>query len=90
MKPSGYLVMFIDDAIVMPYERDPDCDGALRCLGLGPVVIFPDRKSAQKAITISRRCAELEKEQGKTYNEDFILYKESIRILPVCFSNGEA
>jgi hypothetical protein len=59
------IVVFDDEeGVCFPMTADPDCDGAL-CCGTGPVVVFPDRPAAQRAIRISRACYRLMVEQGQ-------------------------
>lgn len=73
------MVVFDDEmGVCVPYGLDPDCDGAL---GIdGPVAVFPDRKTARRAITISKKRDELEVAQGKPANTDFT---ESIKCVKI-------
>lgn len=84
MKPKTCIVIFDDDqGLSVPYGMDPDCDGALTpWTSEIPVEVFPDRKTAQRAITISKRLALLEKAQGKPHNSDFLECLGAIRIAP--------
>ena len=65
-----YSVIFDDDmGMCAPMGWDADCDGAL---AYGePVVVFPNRGAARKAIRISRLWNALLRERGETTNSDF-------------------
>lgn len=88
--PSRYLlgrgaciVVFDDDAgFIAPMGWDEECEGALE-YGR-PVVVFPDRKAAQKAIRVSKKWAALRQAQGKVVNTDFLPEcAKCIQIIPV-------
>ncbi|MGV3485371.1 MAG: hypothetical protein ACO1RT_13210 [Planctomycetaceae bacterium] len=77
------IVVYDDDgAICAPYSLDEECEGAI-ALTDGPVALFPDREAARKAITISRRYAELLESQGKPFSDDFTTYRKNVKIRPV-------
>lgn len=68
---SACIVVFDDDqgtCVLMGW--DSDCEGAL--CARSPAVVFPNRRAAQRAITISRRFALLQEAQGKPENTDFM------------------
>lgn len=81
---SKCIVVYDDqDCLCLPMMADDGCDGAI-CSGTGPVVVFPDAKSARAAIKISKTYAELCKLQCKPYNDDFTINGgKNIRIRPV-------
>lgn len=82
-KADGYIVVFNNqEGIEAPYGWDRECEGALEYIE--PVVVFPDRKAAQRAIRISVAKARLEKEQGRPANDDFLPpYRKHVKIIPV-------
>jgi len=82
---AGFIVVYDDQAsLCVPMTIDTECEGAIEC-GNGPVVVFCDRKAAQKAITIAVKRAELLKAQGKTANEDFLTGRKHVKIRPVTY-----
>lgn len=81
MKPTGYIVVYDDDGgLCCPMGADEACAGAV-CVSK-VVKIFPDRKSARKAIRISRAYAILNQEQGRPANTDFTDGIKCIKVLP--------
>jgi hypothetical protein len=71
-KASKSCIVVYDDeqGICAPLGWDTDCEGALCCVE--PVVVFPDRNAARKAINVSARYNDLCREQGKSNrNTDF-------------------
>ena len=71
---ENFMVIYNDDdCLKLPMGFDNDCEGAI-CVGAdcGPFALFPNRKAARRAISISTRFALLRREQGKPVNEDFI------------------
>ena len=81
--PPGFIVIYDnEDGFVSPYGWDDDCEGAISCFG-DTVAMFPDRKSALKAIRISTAFAKLNKAQGKPTNIDFIDPPFRIKIVPL-------
>lgn len=48
---------------------DADCEGALT--GSRPIVVFPSRSAARKAIAISRSWRKLQSQRGGSTNEDW-------------------
>lgn len=80
---TSVLVVYDDGAsICCPMTADFSCEGAL-CCGLGPVVLFPDRKQARRAIQISKTFARLCELQGKIANTDFLGDPKHIKIVNV-------
>jgi hypothetical protein len=68
-----FIVVYNDDCgLCIPMQWDSDCAGAICICGSGKVVVFSERKAAQKAIDVSAKFAALCKAQGKPANEDFI------------------
>jgi len=64
------IVVYDDEmGLTVPYGFDPDCDGALSCDE--PIAVFADRKTARKAIQISKKFAQLKIAQGEPENSDF-------------------
>jgi hypothetical protein len=81
MKPKAYIVVFDDEqGLAFNYTDEKDCTGAL-CYG-SPVRLFPDRKSARKAIRVSVVYAKLCAAQGKPVNTDFTDAIKCIKIVP--------
>lgn len=68
---KGACFVTYDDwyGLCVPMSWDPECEGALD--GGKPVVIFPNRAAARKAIRISRRWYALRREQGGVVNSYF-------------------
>lgn len=91
MKADGYIVVYDDgQGVEFAYGWDSDCDGALAYSR--PVVVFPDRKAARRAIRISAAHAKLLIEQGiiASDDSDFIPpYQANIRIVPVLCVAGK-
>lgn len=87
MKPDGYIVVYDDgQGAYWPYSFDGTCEGAIECfMNISPVALFPDRKTAQRAIRISRQFALLQQAQGKPNNTDFTDPKcvKNIKIVPL-------
>ena len=76
-----YMVFFDDkDCLNIPMGWDADCEGAICTGGTPEPVIFPDRKSAQKAIAISSAYAKLNAAQGRPVNTDFTDAKSCVVI----------
>ena len=61
--------------------RDTDCEGAICAMGDKPA-LFTSRAAARRAIRISTKFAELQIEQGKPANDDFLGGRKNLRILP--------
>jgi hypothetical protein len=81
---SGFIVLWSDENLIIPYGWNADCDGAIESWdGSGPVAVFPDRKAAQKAIRISAALAKLNEAQGKPGNTDFTKDREHVRVVPL-------
>lgn len=79
---SGFIVVWDDGmGLCAPLSWDAHCLGALSCCG-DSVAIFPGRKEARKAISISTHYAKLCKAQGLPENTDFTEGKNMLRILP--------
>ena len=78
-----YMVFYDDqDCLYFPLVWDADCEGAL-CSSSAAVstpVIFPDRRSAQQAITISAAFARLREAQGLPANTDFTTSRKNVVI----------
>ena len=85
---KGFMVIFDDDqGVLCPYCLDPDCEGALIAWlnDANPVVVFPDRASANRAIRISVAAARLAEAQGAAVNTDFLGgLRKCIKVVPVC------
>lgn len=83
----GYAITYCDNAgLDVPYMFDPDVSGGVCGRWQNePIALFPDRKSAQRAIRISELAARLAKERGEPANEDFTepKHRKCIRIVPV-------
>ena len=80
------IVVFDDEqGLCVPYGLDPDCEGALTPADGEeiPVAVFPGRRAARKAITVSKRLALLRKAQGKPENTDFTEAVSFVRVYPV-------
>lgn len=79
------IVFYDDDHGCWPYGLDPDCEGALSTGQ--PVALFPNRKSARRAINISKKFAQLQKAQGKIHNTDFTDSIAHVKIRVVVFAD---
>lgn len=79
----GFIVVYDDECgVFLPYGWDEDCAGAL-ALAV-PIVVFPTRAAARKAITISAQYARLCKAQGVAAMDDFLPPDRSrVKIVPV-------
>ena len=80
-----FIIVFDDNqGMIVPFQNDADCEGAVECIGHGgKVAVFDSRKAARKAIDISAKNAALMKAQGKPANDDFLPpCRKNIRILP--------
>jgi hypothetical protein len=79
---SLYMVEYNDDDLHIPMTWDPDCAGALCCVGADnePVATFATRADARSAIRVSTCFATLCRAQGKPYNVDFLTHLKNIRI----------
>ncbi|MBC2594899.1 hypothetical protein H5P28_11585 [Ruficoccus amylovorans] len=85
-KKSGPCMVIFNDnqGLCDPYGWDRECKGALTSYDKDtPPVVFPNRQQARKAITVSRRYAELQTAQGEPANTDFIEAVRCIKIVPV-------
>lgn len=68
---SACIVCFDDEqGLESPYGWDPECTGALSCSD--QLVVFPNRRAAQRAIRISRAHAKLRQAQGGVVNTDWL------------------
>lgn len=84
---TGFIIVYFNnDSLTVPYQWDDDCEGAVEAWdGQKPIAVFPDRKTAQKAIAVSTAWNRLLQAQGKTFNEDFTdpKFRKPIRIVPL-------
>lgn len=77
-----FIVIYDDQmGLCIPYGWDETCEGAL-ATSSEDVALFETRKLANTAITISRKFADLQKAQGKAFNNDFSDSRKMIRIVP--------
>lgn len=83
-KADAYMVVFADDqGLTVPMTASSECDGALESVWNDePVALFATRSEARRAIRVSRRFGLLRKEQGRTYNSDFVDTPECVKVVP--------
>jgi hypothetical protein len=70
MRSTKCIVVFDNQDLCVPLGWDDECEGALEYSD--PVVVFPNRKAARRAISVSKKYAALCKAQGKPANSDFL------------------
>lgn len=83
---TGFIVLYDDDqGLCVPFGRDPSCFGAIQVIGESePVVVFPDKATAQNAVRISRAWSRVLELQGAPRNTEFEPpSSKHIRIVPV-------
>ena len=79
----SFIVIYDDGyGICLPFGWNSECKGALEAF-TEKAALFPDRRSARRAISISTKWALLRKAQGCEENEDFTTGRKHLRVIPL-------